>query len=60
RDMVNVLVGTIAQTSLVIIPLYLILHENISLLISIGILMGCVIILKINWWNKLDLDFHKT
>jgi Na+/proline symporter len=60
RDMINVVIGTIAQTSLVIIPLYWVLHENSSLLISIGILMGCVILLKINWWNKLGLDFHNT
>lgn len=53
RDMINVFIGTTAQTTLVIIPLYLILHENIPLMISIGILIGCVILLKINWWNKL-------
>lgn len=60
RDMVNVIIGTTAQTTLVIIPLYLILHENISLLISTGILIGCVIFLKLNWWNKLDVDFNNA
>jgi len=60
RDMVNVLIGTAAQTILVIIPLYWILHQSSSLFISIGILIGCVILLKINWWNKLDNEFHQT
>ncbi|ADF53792.1 MAG: sodium:solute symporter [Zunongwangia sp.] len=53
RDMFNVFIGVIGQTILVVIPLYLIMHKNINLLISIAILAVCVVILKKNWWNKL-------
>ena len=54
RDMFNVSVGIVAQTLLVIIPLYLILHQHIHMLIAIGILVICAIILKKTWWNKLQ------
>ncbi|ADF50715.1 MAG: sodium:solute symporter [Zunongwangia sp.] len=53
RDMFNVLVGVIAQTLLVLIPLYLILHENIPFLVAIAVLVICVIILKKNWWDHI-------
>lgn len=54
RDMFNTFIGVIAQTLLVIIPLYLILHKNLNLFISLIALLICVIILKKNWWNKLN------
>ncbi|WP_337900354.1 sodium:solute symporter family protein [Galbibacter orientalis] len=54
RDMFNTLIGIVAQTLLVIIPLYLILHKNLNLIISLIALLICVIILKKNWWNKLN------
>ncbi len=56
RDMFNVLIGVIAQTLLVIIPLYLILHENISLIISLIVLIICVVILKKNWWDHIKME----
>ncbi|WP_282160945.1 sodium:solute symporter family protein [Ulvibacterium marinum] len=54
KDMFNVFVGVIAQTLLVIIPLYLILREYYSLLICLGLLAICGILLKKLWWDKLD------
>lgn len=54
RDMFNVLIGTIGQTLLVVLPLYLILHENISFIVSLVLLIICIIILKKNWWNKME------
>lgn len=53
RDMFNVLIGVIAQTLLVLIPLYLILHENISMIVSILVLLICLFILKKNWWDNI-------
>lgn len=53
RDMFNVVVGTIAQTLLVIIPMYFIIHENTKMLLSISILVMCLVILKKNWWNHI-------
>ena len=53
-DMFNIVIGTGAQTLLVIIPLYLILREYTTLYISLGMLLICAILLKKYWWNKLD------
>jgi hypothetical protein len=53
-DMINIVIGTIAQTLLVIIPLYLILREYTSLWISLGIFALCGLLLKKFWWDKLD------
>ncbi|MBW2962734.1 sodium:solute symporter family protein [Mesonia aestuariivivens] len=53
RDMFNVVIGVIGQTLLVVIPLYIILHENIPLIISVAMLIVCLIILKKNWWDKM-------
>lgn len=56
RDMFNIIIGVIAQTLLVVIPLYLILHQNIPLVISILILGVCVIILKKTWWDNINRE----
>ncbi|MGS2763541.1 sodium:solute symporter family protein [Sinomicrobium sp. M5D2P9] len=53
RDMFNVVVGTIGQTLLVVLPLYLILHENLNFFLCLGILAICVSILKYTWWNNI-------
>lgn len=54
RDIFNVVIGVIAQTLLVIIPLYLILHENILLIISGIGLIAYLFILRKDWSNKLE------
>lgn len=52
--MFNVVIGVIGQTLLVVIPLYIILHEHISMLVSLVLLAVCVVILKKNWWDKMN------
>jgi len=52
-NMFNVVVGTIAQLCLTILPMYLILRQKLPLLATVGILLVIVIILKKTWWNKL-------
>lgn len=54
KDMFNVLIGIVGQTCLVIIPLYLVLGQQLPMVITIGITIVCAIILKKTWWNKLD------
>jgi hypothetical protein len=54
RDAVNVIVGTIWQISLVIIPIYLIIREFGAMWISAAVLAGTSIFLKKNWFNKLE------
>jgi Na+/proline symporter len=54
RDMSNVVVGIIWQTSIVIIPIALVTRE-INLLIGVVCSFAFTsVILKFNWWNKLD------
>src|SRR5690606_5221011 len=53
-DMLNVTVGIVAQTVLVVLPMYLIFRQDVPVYISLIILVGCAIILKKNWWDKLE------
>lgn len=53
-DMINVVIGTTAQTLLVLIPMYLIFHQITSLFVSIVILIICILLLKKYWWNRLS------
>ena len=52
-NMFNVVVGTIAQCCLTILPMYLVLMQKMPLMITIAILAVVIIILKKTWWNKL-------
>jgi Na+/proline symporter len=52
-DMFNVLIGTVAQTALVAMPLYIILKKNFPMLITIIITVICAVILKKTWWDRL-------
>lgn len=53
RDMLNVVVGTIAQTALVALPIYIILKDALPIWITIGITLVSAIILKKTWWDTL-------
>ena len=52
-DMFNVLMGTIAQTSLIALPIYIVLQKSMPIWISSIIVVICAIVLKITWWDKL-------
>jgi hypothetical protein len=54
RDMVNVLIGVVWQITLVAAPVYLVIREYTSFLIIVGIMIITSIILKFNWWDKLE------
>jgi len=56
RDMFNVLLGTIAQTALVIFPIYIILKQKWPLVITVLIILVCGFILKKTWWDTLPDD----
>jgi SSS family solute:Na+ symporter len=53
RDMFNVFIGIIWQTSLVAFPIFLVLREWKDFFIAIGIIAVTTLILKFSWWNKL-------
>lgn len=53
RDMMNVLLGIIAQTALVIFPIYIVLKQFVPLGISLAIIAVVFIIMKRTWWDRL-------
>jgi SSS family solute:Na+ symporter len=53
RDMVNVTIGLIWQTSLVVIPIFIVLKDFNSLLIACFVTILTSIFLKLNWYNKM-------
>ncbi|HYG17826.1 MAG TPA: sodium:solute symporter family protein [Ohtaekwangia sp.] len=53
RDMFNVGVGIIWQTCLTVIPVYVIIREELPLATAIMILIVTSLILKKNWYDKL-------
>jgi len=54
RDMVNVFVGTIWQTSLRIIPIFLIVFDYKSMWAAVLLVIVTTIFLKKNWYDKLE------
>ena len=52
-DMFNVVIGTIAQTALVALPIYIILKDALPIWITIITTVVCGFILKKTWWDKL-------
>jgi hypothetical protein len=52
-NMFNVVIGTIAQCCLTILPMYLVLKQKMPLLVTVIILAVIIAILKKTWWNKL-------
>lgn len=53
RDMLNVVIGTIAQTALVALPIYVILKDAVPIWITIAITVVSAVILKKTWWDTL-------
>jgi len=54
RDMFNIAIGIIAQTSLVALPIYIVIKEQTSLFVTIVILVISGLILKKSWYDKLE------
>ncbi len=53
RDMFNVVVGTIWQLTMVVVPIYLVIEEYVPMLVGIGIFLITSLVLKKNWLDKL-------
>lgn len=54
RDALNVLVGIVWQMTLVIMPIYLLTYMFNALLISFLTFIICSLVLKFNWYDKLE------
>lgn len=55
-DATNVFIGVIWQTSLVILPIYIVLQQGVPILIAASIAIVTSIILKKTWFDKLPKD----
>ncbi len=56
RDMINIIVGIIWQTSLVLIAMFLVTRNFTSLTITAVVTLITSIILKFNWWDKMHKE----
>jgi Na+/proline symporter len=54
RDMFNISVGIVAQTVLVILPMYIVFRQSTPIYISLAILAVSLFLLKKYWWNTLN------
>jgi SSS family solute:Na+ symporter len=53
RDMLNVAVGLIWQTSLVVMPIFIVLKDFESLFITLAVTITTSVFLRLNWYNKM-------
>jgi SSS family solute:Na+ symporter len=53
-NMFNVVLGIIAQLCLTILPMYLVLKQQLPLAVTVAILVVIIVILKKTWWNRLN------
>lgn len=53
RDMFNVAVGVIWQTSLVLLPIYIVLMDFMAVGVALAIIIVASSILKLNWYDRL-------
>jgi Na+/proline symporter len=60
RDIFNVLVGVLWQTSLVTIPIALVTQQHLIFTIALSIMLTMSVVLKFTWWNKLDRVSEET
>lgn len=52
-DMMNVLIGIVWQTSLVMLPIFFVLHKFGPMFIVLLLIAASTTILKFTWWDKL-------
>jgi solute:Na+ symporter, SSS family len=57
RDMSNIFVGIIWQITLMATPVFLVLRDFNSFMICLGVLALTSLILKFNWWDKLESSY---
>jgi solute:Na+ symporter, SSS family len=53
KDVFNVMVGIVWQMCLVVAPIFLIIKEHNSLMITIGVFIACSVVLKFTWYDNL-------
>ena len=53
-DVFNIIVGIVAQTILVMLPMYIVFRQTTPIYILVAVLIVCVVLLKKFWWNDLN------
>lgn len=53
-DMFNIVIGIIAQTSLVAFPIFLVVKKFNYMWMTVAIAVVCGVIMKRTWWDKLE------
>lgn len=56
RDMFNIIIGIIWQCALTLVPMYIVIQQNLSLFSSILVLGITTLILKKNWYDNMCKD----
>ncbi len=56
RDMVNIVVGVVWQTALVVLPIYFVLMRWVPAAVAAAIVVVTMIFLKKNWYDRLEAD----
>jgi hypothetical protein len=54
RDLTNVAIGVVWQTSLRLIPVFLIVFQLTSMWVAVGLVILTTFLLKRNWYDKLE------
>ena len=58
-DMLNVAIGIVWQLMLIIVPVCLVIRRWDMFAISSSVLLGCSLLMKFTWWDRLD-RFNET
>ncbi len=53
-DMFNIVIGTVAQTALVLLPIYIVTKLKTPLLLTLAVIVVTILIMKKTWWDKLE------
>lgn len=56
KDMFNVVIGTIAQTAITALPVFIVLLKPQQSIVSAVVLLMCILILRKTWYQKLPTD----
>ncbi|ANQ52749.2 Na+:solute symporter [Flammeovirga sp. MY04] len=60
KDMFNVVTGIVWQATLTLLPLYIVIKEEMGILSTAAVLIITTLILKKNWYDKLPEDPKKV
>jgi hypothetical protein len=60
RDMFNVVVGIAWQTSLIALPIYVVIRKHDMAMLALAVIVGTSAILKFTWYDHLKRMYAET